>query len=124
MLLRYWYLLLVGLASCAPSGQEVAGCYVAPYAGGTEYVELHADKTYVHYGTVDGVRRHQTGTWQFETQADQQKFVLHNWTYYVAPFADMWQKPRAPGSTTSVYWSKDEISFYEELKDYNYYRSP
>ncbi|RZJ89597.1 MAG: hypothetical protein EOO60_09835 [Hymenobacter sp.] len=124
MLLRYWPLLLVGLASCAPSGQEVAGRYVAPYAGGTDYVELHADKTYVHFGTVAGVRRHQTGTWQFETRLGQQKFVLHNWTYYVDPYAGIRAEPWTPGITTSVYWSKDEISFYEEYEKYNYYRSP
>jgi hypothetical protein len=124
MLFRRWQLVLLGLSSCTPSGQEVAGRYVAPYAGGTDYVELHADKTYVHYGRVDGVRRYQRGTWQFETQAGQQKFVLANWTYYVDPYASMREKPFTPGITTSVYWFKDKISFYEELEDYNYYRSP
>lgn len=123
MLLRRWPLWLLGLGSCTPSGPEVAGRYVAPYAGGSDYIEVHADNTYLHYGTVNGVRRHHTGTWQFEPQLYDQHFVLHNWTYYLDPYAGMWEKPSSPGVTTSVYWSKDKISLYDELEDYNYYRT-
>jgi hypothetical protein len=107
------------LLGCGPNAAKVAGRYVAAYGHGTDFVDLKADYSYVHYSTAQATIRQQTGTWRIKQERWEPRLILEDWVFYIAA-RDNERLGRKTG--VSVPWDKDRLLFEPDFDEFNYYR--
>ena len=66
----------MSLTSCHPSGKEVAGKYCARHCKGIDCIEMREDGTFKQYFKNGITVKTNDGTWEFETNLNQEKFYL------------------------------------------------
>jgi hypothetical protein len=124
-------ILTVTNQNCRISEKDMVGKFYAKHGFGEEFIELKADRTYLHFFKDKNGKDHKRyGEWKI---ADSGRFLvdqisLDNFIVYVDPFSDSDERVNLnnteKGGGSRAYISTGSIRVYasDDFPEYNFYR--